>query len=41
MYAYMFAMYVKGANIEKCRKACEGTKHAFTNPKLENNKPDI
>jgi len=29
MYAYLFAKYVKGANIERCRKICRGSKYEF------------
>jgi len=28
-WAYQFAYYVKGANIEKCKKVCKGTEYEF------------
>jgi hypothetical protein len=28
-WAYRFARYVPGANIEKCKQACKGTGYAF------------
>ena len=28
-WAYYFAMYIPGADVEKCRIACKGTEYAF------------